>query len=82
MPKADVSDPFRALARDGTVKAVRQEYQVHGTAAGDFGVFSPSCRGPSSFPRKGGHDRFVDEGKGNWKRLSALERRGQYTLVL
>jgi hypothetical protein len=45
----DVSDLFRALAEVGSVKAIRQEYQVFRSAGGDFVVFSPSSRGSSSF---------------------------------
>lgn len=44
-----VSDLFRALVEVGRVRAVRQEYQVFRSAAGDFVVFSPSSRGSSSF---------------------------------
>jgi hypothetical protein len=44
-----ITDPFRALAYVGTVKAVRAEYVVCRTAAGDFAVFSPSNRSPSSY---------------------------------
>lgn len=44
-----VSDSFRALAYIGSVKAVRQEYRVYRTAAGDFLVLSPSSRSPSSY---------------------------------
>lgn len=40
---------FAALAKVGSVAAVRQEYQVYRTAAGDFVVLSPSSRGSTSF---------------------------------
>ena len=46
---ADVSDLFRALVPVGRIEAVRQEYLVFKTAAGDYLVFSPSSRGSSSY---------------------------------
>jgi hypothetical protein len=49
MSTEDVSGLFRALAHVGSVQAVRQEYQVFRTVGGDYLVFSPSSRGPSSF---------------------------------
>ncbi len=49
MGGGDLSDSFRALAYVGTVKAVRQEYTVFRSAAGDYMVFSPSSRSPSSY---------------------------------
>ncbi len=49
MDQPQVSDLFRALVEVGTVRAVRQEYQVFRTALGDFVVISPSSRGTASF---------------------------------
>ena len=49
MPPAEIGDRFRALALVGTVKAVRQEYEVYRTAGGDFVLLSPSNRGSHSF---------------------------------
>jgi hypothetical protein len=49
MEGREVSDMFRALGYVGTVKAVRQEYEVFRTVGGDYVVFSPSNRGASSF---------------------------------
>ncbi len=58
MPEDEVSHLFQALIHVGTVKAVRQQYQVCRTASGDFLVFSPSSRGTSSF-----HMTKVEAGK-------------------
>jgi len=58
MRKGSVSDLFRALIPVGTVKAVRQEYEVLRTAGGDYLVFSPSGRGSSSY-----HMTMVSSGR-------------------
>ncbi|MDA4129073.1 MAG: hypothetical protein OK422_06440 [Thaumarchaeota archaeon] len=42
-------DYFRCLDYVGIVRSVRQEYQIFKTINGDFLVFSPSNRSPSSF---------------------------------
>jgi len=47
--QSGLADIFRALIPVGTVEAVRQEYEVFRTAAGDYMVFSHSSRGSSSF---------------------------------
>jgi hypothetical protein len=49
MVENGLSDLFKALVPEGTVVAIRQEYQVYRTAGGDFLVFSPSSRGSTSF---------------------------------
>jgi len=49
MGRVGVEGLFMALIPVGTVRAVRQEYQVFRTAGGDFLVFSPSNRGSLSF---------------------------------
>jgi len=73
MERGSVSDLFRALTPVGTVKAVRQEYEVFRTAGGDYLVFNPSSRGSSSY-----HMTLVSSGK-----VEALEaamgRRGVTT---
>jgi hypothetical protein len=58
MAQSAVSDLFRALFPVGTVKAVRQEYQVFKTSGGDFVVLSPSSRGTMSY-----HMTWVPAGK-------------------
>jgi hypothetical protein len=49
MAQSDVSDLFRALVHVGGVEAVRQQYRVFRSAAGDYVVFSPSSRGTLSY---------------------------------
>jgi hypothetical protein len=58
MEKRSVSDLFRALVPVGTVKSIRQKYEVFRTAGGDYLVFSPSSRGSTSF-----HMTLVSSGK-------------------
>lgn len=45
----DISKLFAPITFLGKVEAIRQEYQVFRTAAGDYLVFSPSARGTSSY---------------------------------
>ncbi len=49
MSDGGLSDLFRAVGYVGTVKAVRQDYQVFRTVVGDFLVFSSSNRGSMAF---------------------------------